>query len=187
MLVCIVHQNKTVSSKKYLPSWYCSLHQSASAELTNVFEGKSFSKTFSKCHDITSKIKTKLLELLYFRTWIWPTPSNIIVFRDADCYRHADNWVYVEVRSFAPYFRHYYQKLAAFKRRIMCIVSEKYLRLLFDHLTDTDRACKCTSDVLPIQCLWATQSRLVYPFHHRWGGVLPSVPCIMCCVIYSLP
>ena len=86
-------------------------------------------------------------------------PTLTLLFSLTSTYlRHADNWVHVDVtRSFAPQFTCCRPKPAIFKFRIMCIVSERRLRLPFHHPMDTAPACQRTTDVFLIQRLFLTR------------------------------
>ena len=76
-------------------------------------------------------------------------------------------------------------KTAFFKRRIMCIVSERRLRSKFDRPMDTSPAGSrhawrvVDSTSLPHE---ATRSRIVCPLHRRWK-IHTSIQT-MCCMIW---
>ena len=103
--------------------------------------------------------------------------------------RHADNWVPVDVtRLFAPQFTRCRQKPSFFKRRIMCIVSERGLRSLFDRLMDTAPACQRMPDVFLTQRLSLTRP-------HEAGlsgcyivtGIRSSIRPMFCMILIEFP
>ena len=102
---------------------------------------------------------------------------------------HADNWVHVDVtRLFATQFTRCRQKPSFFKRRNVCIVSEWFLRLLFDRQMDTALACQRMPDVFLTQRLSPTRPHEAgLSVRYIYAGINSSIQLVFCMVLIESP